>query len=80
MSGFVPAAVSLAIMVLEALPALIKAGQDVAVLVMTTAASLRDMQAGTRAPTADEWSTITGAIARLSAQIEHVAEPTSPVA
>lgn len=80
MSGAIPAALSLAIMVLEALPALIKAGQDIACLVATTVASLREMQAESRVPTVDEWSSITGALARLTAQIEQAAKPNAPKA
>jgi hypothetical protein len=63
-------AIALAITVLENLPALITASEEVIALISSTVTSLRQMQAEKRDPTDAEWAAVHSVIDILLTRIE----------
>lgn len=61
--------ITLALSVLEALPALIQAGQDVSNLIATTANTIKTAQAEGRDPNEAEWAAIDAQREALSAAL-----------
>ncbi|MBU6499786.1 MAG: hypothetical protein KGJ41_02660 [Rhodospirillales bacterium] len=66
-------ALAFAMAVMQELPALIGAGQNVLDLLSQTSTALAAMQAAHRDPTQAEWDTLNGAIAGLKAAIDQAA-------
>lgn len=63
-------AIALAIAVLESLPSLILASQEVVALINSTVVSLRQMQSENRDPTAAEWGALNSVIATLNERVQ----------
>lgn len=62
---------TLAITLLEALPGLITASQEVLAMLNATTASLKTMQAENRDPTPAEWQAMHAQIAAIRAQLHN---------
>lgn len=63
-------AIALAIAVLESLPSLILASQEVLALIKSTVVSLRQMQSENRDPTDAEWDALNSVIATLTERVQ----------
>jgi hypothetical protein len=73
-------ALTLAIQVLEVLPALITASADALGFIDSTTAALKAMQAEDRDPTDAEWGALNQQIATLRAQLDGAAAPAATAA
>ncbi len=65
-----PVALSLAINLLEALPGLITASEQVLAMIASTSSALKAMQAENRDPTDAEWAALDSQIAALRGQLD----------
>lgn len=63
-------AIALAIAVLESLPSLVLASQEVLALMKSTVVSLRRMQSENRDPTDAEWDSLNSVIATLNERVQ----------
>ena len=63
-------ALALAIQVLEALPSLVTAGEQVLALIENTVSSLKVMQAANRDPTDAEWAALDAQVKALLGQLK----------
>lgn len=63
-------AIALAIAVLQSLPSLVLASQEVISLINSTVTSLKQMQAEKRDPTNAEWDAVNSIVATLTAKVE----------
>lgn len=63
-------ALAIAITVLEALPQLIQAGEEVISMIKSTSTALKQMQKEGRDPTPSEWDALNKTIESLMAQLE----------